>query len=332
MATLKDVAKLANVDVSTVSRALNNTSYVHPDTRKRIYEAVEQLSYKPNLLAKGLHQGKRHSLGVVVPSINLSVFGEVVQGIETQARKLGYSIMICNTKDNPYVEEECLNRLQNGLVDGVLIAPTGQNSRLIRDISANGISVMQIVRKQDKIFSSIVTDYSACAYEAIKFLYNKGCQKIGFINGALEIIPYKERFKGYKKGIKEFGYLEHVINSSFPVADYFKDGFNGTKYLLEQDHEIDAIMVAVDMQGIGALRALKEVGIKVPDQVKVISLTGHSIGAVLETTMTSIEVPAKKMGESSAKIIIEEIETEPDKRKGYQHVVFEAALVEREST
>lgn len=103
MATLKDVAKLANVDVSTVSRALNNTSYVHPDTRKKIYKAVEQLSYKPNLLAKGLRQGKKHSIGVVMPSINLSVFGEVVQGIETQARKLGYSIVICNTKDNPDV-------------------------------------------------------------------------------------------------------------------------------------------------------------------------------------------------------------------------------------
>ena len=78
MATLKDVAKLANVDVSTVSRALNNTSYVHPDTKKKIFKAVEQLSYRPNLLAKGLKQGKRRTLGVVVPSVNLSIFGEIV--------------------------------------------------------------------------------------------------------------------------------------------------------------------------------------------------------------------------------------------------------------
>ena len=82
MATLKDVAKLANVDVSTVSRALNNTSYVHPDTKKKIFKAVEQLSYRPNLLAKGLKQGKRRTLGVVVPSVNLSIFGEIRQAIE----------------------------------------------------------------------------------------------------------------------------------------------------------------------------------------------------------------------------------------------------------
>ena len=85
MATLKDVATLANVDVSTVSRALNNTSYVHPDTKKKIFKAVEQLSYRPNLLAKGLKQGKRHTLGVIVPSVNLSICGEIVQGIEMQA-------------------------------------------------------------------------------------------------------------------------------------------------------------------------------------------------------------------------------------------------------
>ena len=85
MATLKDVAKLANVDVSTVSRALNNTSYVHPDTKKKIFKAVEQLSYRPNLLAKGLNLGKRRTLGGVVPSVILSIFGEIVQGIEMQA-------------------------------------------------------------------------------------------------------------------------------------------------------------------------------------------------------------------------------------------------------
>ena len=114
MATLKDVAKLANVDVSTVSRALNNTSYVHPDTKKKIFKAVEQLSYRPNLLAKGLKQGKRRTLGVVVPSVNLSLFGEIVQGIEMQAGNRGYSLMICMTKDDPDIEAECLNRLRNG--------------------------------------------------------------------------------------------------------------------------------------------------------------------------------------------------------------------------
>ncbi|HIT89686.1 MAG TPA: LacI family DNA-binding transcriptional regulator [Candidatus Merdenecus merdavium] len=332
MATLKDVAKLANVDISTVSRALNNTSYVHPETKKQIFKAVKQLSYKPNLLVKGLRQGKRHSIGVVVPSINLSLFGEVVQGIEIQARELGYSIMICHTKDDPDVEAECLNRLRNGLVDGILIAATGQNSRLLRDIRVDGVSVIQMVRKQDKIFSSIVSDFYACAYKAVKYLYKKECRNIGFINGPLDIIPYKERYAGYKKAMKECGCQEYVTESVLPKRNYFKDGYEGVQQLFEQNPNIDSIMVAVDIQGIGVIRALKEQGIRVSEQVKVISLTGHSIGGLLETTMTSLEVPAKEMGEQAAKMIVEEIETRVDKEYQVQHVVLNASLIERETT
>lgn len=332
VATLKDVAKLANVDVSTVSRALNNTSYVHPETKKKIYKAVEQLSYKPNLLAKGLRQGKRHSIGVVMPSINLSIFGEVVQGIEIQARKQGYSIMICNTKDNPIVEQECLNRLRNGLVDGILIASTGQNARLLRDIKTSGISVVQIVRKQDKLFSSVVSDYYSCAYEAVKFLYQKGCRNIGFVNGALDIIPYQDRYKGYRKAIRECGCQELVTESRISKENFYKDGYDGVLQLLEHNPNIDSIMTAVDVQGIGVIRALKDKNIPVPNKVKVISLTGHSIGGMLETTMTSMEVPSKEMGEKAAKMIIDEIESNLPNGPALQHVVLEASLVERETT
>ena len=94
MATLKDVAKLACVDVSTVSRALNNTSYVHPDTKARIFAAVKELSYQPNLLAKGLRQGKRNTIGVVIPRLILTGFAEITQGIEEEARKPGYATPI----------------------------------------------------------------------------------------------------------------------------------------------------------------------------------------------------------------------------------------------
>ena len=113
MATLKDVAKLANVDVSTVSRALNNTSYVHPDTKERIYAAAKELGYHPNVMAQALRQGKRHTIGVVVPRLHMAIFSEILQGIEQQAGELGYGTLICTTNDNPKTEKECLNRLRS---------------------------------------------------------------------------------------------------------------------------------------------------------------------------------------------------------------------------
>lgn len=332
MATLKDVAKLACVDVSTVSRALNNTSYVHPETKKKIYAAVERLSYKPNLIAKSLRQGKRNAIGVVVPGINFSIFSEIVQGIELEARKLGYSIMICNTNDNPDSEEECLNRFRNGLVDGIIIASTGQNMRLLRDISASGIAVVQMVRKQDKEFSSVVADYDACGYEGVKYLYAKGCRHIGFINGPMDIIPYKERYRGYHRAMKECGCEEMVTESTQHLGDYFQDGYDGVAKLLEKDPELDAIIVAADLQGLGVIRALKERKIKIPDEIKVMSLTGHSIGSMMETRMTSMEMPAKEMGVRLTGMIVEHIDADADHQPNRQHVVFDASLVERETT
>ena len=146
MATLKDVAQKACVDVSTVSRALNNTSYVHPETKARIVAAAKELGYRPNVMAKALRQGRRHTLGVIVPRLHLTLFSEILPGIEHEAERLGYSTLISTTDDDPQREKSCLERMQNSFVDGIIITGTGRNNRLLRSIQASGIAVTQIVR------------------------------------------------------------------------------------------------------------------------------------------------------------------------------------------
>lgn len=330
MSTLKDVAKLANVDVSTVSRALNNTSYVHPDTKARILAAVKELSYHPNVLAQGLKQGKRHTIGVVVPRLYLTVFAEILQGIEEAARYLGYSTLICNTEDDPATERECLNRLRNGFVDGIIIAGTGKCGRLLRDIRTSGLPVIQIIRKQEKSISSVIADYEASGYLAVKYLAQKGCQKIGLINGPVSLAPYQERYKGYRRAVRELK-LEEICSESSQPTNSFEYGFQCAEELLNNNYMLDAIIVAVDVQGMGALRALKERRINVPDDVKVISLTGHCIGGMLETTMTSMVIPSFEMGKKATKMLIDEIENSSNGEKSVQHLVFDVVLEERES-
>ena len=146
MATLKDVAKLACVDVSTVSRALNNTSYVHPDTKARVYAAAKELGYHPNIMAQALRQGRRHTLGMIVPRLDLAIFAEILQGFEHEALALGYSTIISVTDDDPKIEKECLTRMRNGLVDGIVVNSTGRNNRLITDIKVSGIPLVQMIR------------------------------------------------------------------------------------------------------------------------------------------------------------------------------------------
>ncbi|MFW5650564.1 MAG: LacI family DNA-binding transcriptional regulator [Acetivibrio ethanolgignens] len=331
MATLKDVARLANVDVSTVSRALNNTSYVHPDTKTRILAAVKELSYQPNILAQGLRQGKRHTIGVVIPRLYMTVFAEILQGIEETARYLGYSTLICNTEDDYEVEKECLNRLRNGFVDGIIIAGTGKCGRLLRDIRTSGIPVIQIIRKQEKSISSVIADYEASGYNAVKYLVQKGCKEIGLINGPMNLAPYQERYKGYKKAIKEFE-LREICSESTQPTNSFEYGFQCAEELLNNNYMLDAIVVAVDVQGIGVLRALKEGGRVVPDDIKIVSLTGHIIGQMLETTMTAMVIPSFEMGKKATKMLVDEIDNPPKDGNAVQHLVFDTVLVERESS
>lgn len=332
MATLKDVAKLACVDVSTVSRALNNTSYVHPDTKARIFAAVKELSYQPNLLAKGLRQGKRNTLGVVIPRLFMTVFAEITQGIEETARKYGYATLICHTEDDPGIEKECLNRLRNGFVDGLIVAGTGRNTRLIRDIHSSGLACTQIIRQQDYMISSVVVDYKACGYEAAKYLASKGCKEIGLINGSMQLTPYRERYEGYHKALTELGLPETTAISQLPAnLNSLEYGYDCVLELLEMNPDIDAIMAAVDVQGIGAMRALKEKKC-LPHKIRVISLTGHIIGGMLETTMTSMEMPAYEIGAKAASMTIDEINAPDSNKPSPQHLVFTSSLVEREST
>lgn len=330
MATLKDVAKLACVDVSTVSRALNNTSYVHPDTKERIYAAAKELGYHPNLMAQALRQGKKHTIGVVVPRLHLAIFSEILQGIEEAARENGYSVLICVTNDDPKTERSCLNRLRNGFVDGIIIASTGKNNRLIRDIKASGISIVQLVRRQDYHISSVDADFEACGYNAVEFLYEKGCRRIGLIAGAQHLYPYKGRYDGYQKAIKEYQLEEYVSECSYTVNS-FEYGLECAIQLIEHVPDLDAIIACVDVQGLGALRAITDAG-KSTDAIKVISLTGHQVGDMLETSMTSMEMPAHSMGMKAAEMIIEDIEAPTGQKPNVQHLTVSAILKERETT
>ena len=196
MATLKDVAQKACVDVSTVSRALNNTSYVHPETKARIVAAAKELGYRPNVMAKALRQGRRHTLGVIVPRLHLTLFSEILPGIEHEAERLGYSTLISTTDDDPKREKSCLERMQNSFVDGIIITGTGRNNRLLRSIQASGIAVTQIVRCQEPRISSIVADYKACGRNAVDYLYSKGCRHIGLIAGYSHQSPFQGRYEG----------------------------------------------------------------------------------------------------------------------------------------
>lgn len=331
MATLRDVAKLANVDVSTVSRALNNSSYVHPDTKKKILEAVKTLSYQPNVLARGLRQGKRNTLGIVVPKLNYSIFAAVVSGIESEARKNNYVTLMCNTGNDKDVEKEALNRLRNGFIDALIIAGTGGNTRLTRSIAAEGMPVIQVIRNFDPSLSSVVINYESIGYQSVRLLAEKGCRSIGLINGSMKIPPYADRYKGYKRAIAELGIAE-ITAERESMQRGVRYGYDCAVRLIDENSRLDAILAATDTQALGAIRALYDNGLSVPGDVRVLSMTGNRIGDMNIPSITSMEMPAFEIGERATDMALGMLSGDHKGLPSIQHLSFQARLVEREST
>ena len=216
-------------------------------------------------------------------------------------------------------------------MDGILVAGTGRNTRLLKDLRAGGTSVVQIIRQHDVTMSSVVADYEACGYEAVKYLAAKGAKQIGLVNVSNEISPFRMRQDGYRRAMKERGLPEHCAISDLDVNS-FEYGCECARQLLDETPGLDAIMAAADIHGLAALRICKERGLRVPEDVRVISLSGHQIGDMLETTLTSLEVPTHEIGVKAARMLIEEIEAPSDKKPSVQHLTFPNTLIEREST
>ena len=328
MATLKDVAALAHVDVSTVSRALNNAPNVHPETKARVMAAVKELSYHPNVLARGLRRGKLNTIGVIIPKLSFSIFAEVISGVEEEARRHGYATIVVNTGNDKMVEKESLNRLRNGFIDGMIIAGTGQNTRLVRDI-ASDMPVIQVIRQFDHQISSVVVDYKDIGYRAVKHLAERGCRRIGLINGSNAITPYADRYAGYRRAIRELE-LEEITAERDSHLRGMKYGYDCAVKLIDGYVSLDAILAGTDAQGMGVLRALKENDMSVPQEVMVLSMTGHRVGDMLQTSLTSMELPGLEIGSQAAGMIIQAIES--GAKRAPKHLSFTAQLVEREST
>lgn len=298
-------------------------------------QAVAELNYHPDIIARSLRKGKRHTIGVVVPNVHMTIFDDIAQSIDTEARNSGYAILFCHTNDDPQVEYECLDRLRYGFVDGLIIAATGKNNSLIRDIHNQGLAIVQIIRRQDESLSSIVSDYEAGSYDAVKYLYNKGCREIALVNGPshgrFALKPYKTRYEGYKRAVLDLG-IREICAFSDGIINSFESGYHCVEKLLDENPNLDAIMTAVDIYGMAALRVLRVRKINVPEQIKIVSLTGYSVGNLLEKSLTSFELPAVEIGINAARMIIEEIEAPADNKPAMKNLVLAASLSERESS
>ncbi|MBN2323967.1 MAG: LacI family DNA-binding transcriptional regulator [Spirochaetes bacterium] len=308
--TIEDVAKSAGVSKSTVSRVLNSSAKISEQTIKRVLEAVQELNYEPNNIARSLSKKKTHTIGVVVEDILNTFFTEVVGGIETTLKKAGYSMFLTNTAYDYEDEIKLTRMLMRNKVDGVLITPVKSDSEALSLLKERKVPFFVInCRCDHQDIDWIVSDNIQGGYIATKYLIELGHRKLMHLRG-VNIQSTNDRLEGFRKAVLESG-LKLSDMQVIGNAKFIQDGYDVMKKYIKKQSAGSfptAIFAVNDVVAIGAIAALNEHGIGVPEDVSIIGYDDISIASLVRVPLTTVLQTKFKMGEIAAAQLIDKIE------------------------
>lgn len=325
--TIKRIAELANVSSATVSKIINGKDkHISEATRQKVLAIIEREGYIPNGIAKSLKMKRTKTIGIIMPDVMNLFFSEVARGAEDAAEREGYSVILCNSDNKQSKEERYIQILQEKMVDGIIL--TASESSISKSLDRCNTPMVLVDRDiaSDKKVGRIVVDNEEGAYNATNFLIKKGCKNIGFISADSKTKLSAERLNGYEKALIDNGLKidkEKIFLQNYTI----ESGYQGTMALLMQT-EIDGVYCGNDLIAIGAIKALKEKNIKIPEEVKIIGFDDISISQYIDPPLTTIKQPIYQMGEEAVEMLISMIEEKSIKMTK----VLETILVERGSS
>lgn len=305
--TLKDIAIRAEVSVNTVSRALKNKPDINDKTKKRIIEIAERLGYTPNALAKSLRSKKSKTIGVVIADISSPFYSNVVKGIEDRAEEKGYSIILSNTDEQYEKEEAAVRVLLEKRVDGLLITPVQEKNRDILNLKEKMIPFVLVGRHFDDLQTNyIAIDDVTGGFLATEHLIKKGHGRILYINGPLHISPAWERLAGYKKALLEYGigYDQKLVKGN---TTEMEEAYKLTKKILSEELNFTAIFAFSDVLALGAMHALSEAKLKIPDDIAVVGYDDIEFARVAYPPLTTVRIPRYQLGREVINLLVDEI-------------------------
>lgn len=323
MATMREVAKLAGVSVATVSRVLNQNGYVNQETEKRVREAIQQLNYKPNEVARSLYKKSSRTIGLIVPDISNPFFPELVRAVEDVMNIYDYTVILCNSDEKGEKEKEYIEILKQRYVDGLILTTNQLTSEELSDIN---VPVVVLDRPLDHTFPSVVANNYEGARMATRHLYEQGCRKIAHIQGPLHVVNAVERFQGYQDEMKELGLWDSSL--VFTGNYQLKEAKEVTLQAL-MTKKIDGIFAGNDVMAAGALKAAQQVGMQVPNDIAIIGYDNIPLAEMTTPELTTISQPIYDMGAIAARLLVKKIEGKPIDRL---HHVLPVKLVQRKST
>ncbi len=329
--TIKDIAKILNISVSTVSRALRDTYDVNQETKNRILSLAAELNYKPNFNATGLAKGSTHNIGVVLPFITNYYFSTVITGIQEVAYDNNYNIILFITNDSSERELSIIQNLSLSHLDGLLVSVSSNSDSCnhFQEIIDEGIPIVFFDRIASNIDTSKVMqgDYNG-AFEAVEHLIESGYSKIAHIAGPKGLDFTEKRLNGYLDALKRHGLTareEWIIYSGFS-QDH---GEADTYQLLQCEQRPDAIFAVNDRKAIGAIVALKNNGVIIGKEIGVIGFTDDPICTIISPSITTIAEPAFEIGTTCCDLLLKHINK---KNFNPQEIILPGKLMARDST
>ncbi len=326
MANIKDVAKMANVSISTVSRVINGTANVRQELRKKVMKAINELNYRSNPLARGLKGFPTRTLGLIIPNIENPFFPAMVRGVQDVANRNGYAIFLCNTDEDPQLEEIQYFLLLEKKIDGLLLVVSSMNvSFLDKEPHAPVVLLDRYVENSD--LSYVVVDHKMGMNLVLKHLENIGRKKVVFLGSKDVTSGAKERLESFVE------YFKGVANLKTGIffGEYSeKSGAYMTQKLLSKRIDFDAIVCGNDLIAFGAIKVLKNHGVNIPDDVSVVGYDDIFFSAYHSPKLTTVHQPTYELGEIAAHLIIDEIEKKEHEPK--KHIRLEPRLIVRETS
>lgn len=296
MATIRDVAKLAGVSVSTVSRVLNGNDYVNRETEVKVRAAMNKLNYIPSVLARGLANKKTNAIALVLPDITNLFYPELARAVGITTQKYGYTLVLVNSDSHEINrDEQYMNILKNRYVDGIIFASYAPSHAEILEFRKINVPIVAIDRAADsQELPAIRVDQYHGAVMAIEHLLSVGCKNIAHIGGPHFISASVDRLQGCIDALGK----ANVLNPAYIVkGDYtIESGMGKTADLIQKHPEIDGIFAANDLMAVGALKTLIRLGKQVPDEVALIGFDDISLTSSIEPELSTIAQPIYEVG------------------------------------
>ncbi|WP_082235320.1 LacI family DNA-binding transcriptional regulator [Halobacillus massiliensis] len=327
MAKMSDVAKLAGVSTATVSRVLRNPDAVTPRTKQKVVEAIEELKYQPNMLARHFRRTETNTILVSVPNIINTVFAEIVGGIEDEASKNGYRVLLRNTNNQVDSEYSSIEHLKQRQADGIIMLSPKMDERLLEEISEQYPMVMATANLHSSKVPTVSINNVSSSKKATDYLIQLGHKRIGHITGRLDSIISKHRYRGYCQAMEEHNLP--VDQNMVREGDFtYESGYKQMKSLLSQKTVPSAIFAASDDMAMGVINAAKHHGLKVPGDLAVVGFDNVKFSSIFDPPLTTIAQPLFDMGKRSMELLIKKLNNVPLSQTEY---ILDDELVVRAS-